>query len=109
MRTWTTHTLALDDTDVTITVPVNPNPDAVLAAHAGHPHHRVRLSPADVITLIRAMVDRHPLAVMAFDRMPDDVADAAIRFAFRHELIRQEGQRVSLTRYGRRYVRNYDR
>lgn len=105
--TWTVHTAALDGTLFTAEVPVNRNPDAVLAAHAGLPHPPVWFTPADVATFINAMVRRQAEALDAFDAMPAEVEDAVIRFAYRHCLIRQEGQRVTLTRYGRRYLRNY--
>ncbi len=108
MRTWLAHTETLDGMHV-VEVPVNPNPDAVLAAHAMYPHHRAWFTPAHVAVMVAALVDRRPAAEAAFDRMPDDVADAVIRFAFRHELIRQEGQRVTLTRHGRRYLHTYVR
>ncbi len=108
MRTWLAHTETLDGMHI-VEVPVNPNPDAVLAAHYNHPLKPAWFTPRDVAVMVGAMVDRHPLAVAAFDRMPDDVADAVIRFAFRHQLVRQEGQRVTLTRYGRRYLNAYAR
>lgn len=106
-RKFWTHATMVDESVVSVEVPVNPNPEAFLGTHPAPTG--AWFTPRDVGVVIDAMVGHHPLALTAFDVMPDAVADAVIRFAFRHELIRQEGQRVTLTRHGRRYLRTYDR
>lgn len=108
---WQTRMVGMDGAIVTVEVPLNVNPDAVLAAHYANRHHALTadpwFGPADVATVIAAFVDRRPAAIDRMFRMPDAAADAVIRFVFHHHLIRQEGQRVTLTRNGRRYLRTY--
>lgn len=109
-RKFWTHTTMADESVVSTEVPVNLNPEAILGTvEPWEASRRVGFTAHDVGVVIDALVGHHPDAIAEFEALPVAVVVSAIRFAFRLDLIRQEGQRVTLTRYGVRYLRNYDR